>query len=138
MGAIRYNEGTMRHSINTTTLWRPTGENELRLIRDSDMRRFPPRLPEQPIFYPVLNFEYAEQIARDWNSTDARHDHVGYVTEFDILTVYLAEYKPHQVGSRLNLEYWIPAHDLPRFNDSIIGETRIVAEYRRGARLTAE
>jgi hypothetical protein len=49
------------------TLWRPVGQAELELIRASGMRAFPPRLPEQPIFYPVLSEEYAVRIARDWN-----------------------------------------------------------------------
>ena len=40
-------------------LYRPVGLNELALIYDSNMLKFPPRLPEQPIFYPVLNQDYA-------------------------------------------------------------------------------
>ena len=55
-------------SIATITLWRPVGPAELRLIVEADYRAFPPRLPEQPIFYPVLNEAYATQIARDWNT----------------------------------------------------------------------
>ena len=48
----------------TVTLWRPVGPKELALIRESGMRAFPPRLPEQPIFYPVTTEEYATKIAR--------------------------------------------------------------------------
>jgi hypothetical protein len=51
----------------TVTLWRPVGPKELELIKASGMREFPPRLPDQPIFYPVLTEAYATQIARDWN-----------------------------------------------------------------------
>lgn len=116
------------------TLWRPVDGNELRLIEQAGYRRFPPRLPEQPIFYPVLNFEYAEQIARDWNSKDERHANVGYVTEFDVETDFLDQYEPHQVGGRAHREYWIPAEDLERFNDAIVGKIRVVAEYRHGER----
>lgn len=36
----------------------PVGIEELALVFDSGMRAFPPRLPEQPIFYPVTNFGY--------------------------------------------------------------------------------
>jgi len=54
---------------DVVTLFRPVGPSELRLIRDTGWRSFPPRLPEQPIFYPVTNLEYAVQIARDWNVT---------------------------------------------------------------------
>lgn len=35
----------------TTTLWRPTGPKELDLVRELNWRAWPPRLPEQPIFY---------------------------------------------------------------------------------------
>ncbi len=102
------------------------------------MRRFPPRLPEQPIFYPVLNFEYAEKIARDWNSTDARHGHVGYVTEFDVRDSYLSAYQPQQVGGRVNVEYWIPAEEVPQFNDAIVDHIRVTAEHRHGKRVVTE
>jgi hypothetical protein len=43
----------------TTVLFRPTGGNELALIRQLNFRAFPPRLYWQPIFYPVLFEEYA-------------------------------------------------------------------------------
>jgi hypothetical protein len=56
--------------VETVTLFRPVGLKELDLIRQSDYRAFPPRLPSQPIFYPVLTEEYAVQIARDWNAKD--------------------------------------------------------------------
>lgn len=42
----------------TTTLFRPVGPDEFRLIAASGFRAFPPRLPEQPIFYPVRIAEY--------------------------------------------------------------------------------
>ncbi|HEV2705113.1 MAG TPA: hypothetical protein VGV59_04265 [Pyrinomonadaceae bacterium] len=47
--------------METTVLYRPVGQKELELIRASDFREFPPRLPEQPIFYPVLSEKYAVQ-----------------------------------------------------------------------------
>ena len=52
-------------------LYRPVGEYELRLIEASGFTAFPPRLPEQPIFYPVTDEAYAMQIARDWNTKSA-------------------------------------------------------------------
>jgi len=61
----------------TTILYRPVGRGELELIRASGFREFPPRLPEQPIFYPVLTEEYATQIARDWNTKDERSGFAG-------------------------------------------------------------
>jgi hypothetical protein len=64
----------------TTTLFRPVGEQELALIRASGFRAFPPRLAHQPIIYPVTNEAYAAQIAHDWNTKDAASGFVGYVT----------------------------------------------------------
>lgn len=128
----------MADRSDTRTLWRPVGRNELRLIEQSAWRAFPPRLPEQPIFYPVVSFGYAERIARDWNSTDPRHSHVGYVTEFDVLLSHLDRYEEHEVGGREHVEYWIPADELSDFNAAIVGEIRVVAEYRNGLRAEGE
>ena len=45
-------------------LYRPVGTKELKLIAESGYKRFPPRLPDQPIFYPVLNEKYADEIEK--------------------------------------------------------------------------
>jgi hypothetical protein len=113
----------------TTVLYRPVGTAELALLRELDFRAFPPRLPEQSIFYPVLSQEYAEQIARDWN---ARHseDGCGYVTRFRVRTAWLARYPVRTVGGSQHREYWIPAEELAAFNDSIVGEIEVIAEFR--------
>src|SRR5205807_9733271 len=92
----------------TTMLFRPTGPKELALIQESGYTAFPPRLFWQPIFYPVLNEEYATQIARDWNARDGNS---GYVTRFQVRTSLLRNYEIHQVGGVLHQEYWIPAED---------------------------
>jgi hypothetical protein len=113
--------------MEAVTLWRPVGPEELKLIEDSHMRYFPPRLPEQPIFYPVVTFDYAEKIARDWN---VRASGVGYVTEFDVLTDYLDGYDIQEAGGRAHREYWIPAEDMDLFNAAIVGPIRVIAEYR--------
>src|SRR5215217_5432140 len=97
----------MTTTDDTITLYRPVGPKELALIRASGDRAFPPRLPEQPIFYPVLNEEYAAQIARDWNAKDPATSYRGYVTRFRVRAAYLARYKPRTVGSRIHREYWI-------------------------------
>jgi hypothetical protein len=109
------------------TLWRPVGPAELRLIADSGYRCFPPRLPEQPIFYPVLSEDYATQIARDWN---VKADGAGFVTRFKVLGDFISAYDVQQAGGRTHLEYWIPAEDLPAFNAAIVGEIEVVAEFR--------
>jgi hypothetical protein len=115
----------------TTVLYRPVGERELDLIRESGWREFPPRLPHQPIFYPVLNEEYAAQIARDWNTKDPASGYAGYVTRFRVLSRYLEQYEVQKVGGERHLEYWIPAEDLPEFNRSLIGPIEVVAEFHR-------
>ena len=110
----------------TTVLYRPTGDNELALIRQLNFRAFPPRLCWQPIFYPVLFEEYARQIARDWNAKDGKR---GYVTRFAVETDYLAQFEIHQVGASLHQEYWIPAEELEEFNRHIVGPIEVIAEY---------
>jgi hypothetical protein len=59
-------------SDDTITLLRPVGPVELRLIEEAGMAAFPPRLPEQPIFYPATSEEYAVKIARGWNVPQSR------------------------------------------------------------------
>jgi len=113
------------------TLYRPVGEAELDLIRGSGFVRFPPRLPEQPIFYPVLSEQYAIQIARDWNTKDERSGFAGYVLRFKVNRSFLDNYEVHTVGSSEHREYWIPAVDLDRFNQNIIGEIEVISEFRR-------
>ena len=115
----------------TTTLYRPVGPRELELIEASGFERFPPRLPEQPIFYPVLNRSYAEQIARDWNSARADTGFVGYVTRFEVESAFLSRYLPRQVGAPEHREYWVPAEELGEFNAHIVGRIEVVAEFRR-------
>jgi hypothetical protein len=112
----------------TTVLYRPIGKNELALIRESGNTHFPPRLPGQPIFYPVLNEEYATRIARDWNAKHNR-DKVGYVTRFRVRTDFLRRYEVRVVGGSEHEEYWIPAEELEEFNQNIVGEIEVIAEY---------
>ena len=111
---------------NAVTLYRPVGPVELKLIAESDYKVFPPRLPEQPIFYPVCTIEYAREIAKNWN---VRESGAGYVTAFDVDAAYLARYEIRQAGNRTHLEYWIPAEDLDEFNRHIVGLIRIVESY---------
>ena len=113
----------------TTVLFRPVDENELRLIAESGYRAFPPRLPGQPIFYPVLNEEYATQIARDWNSKNSLSK-AGFVTRFAVKTEYLTQFTPHKVGGAIHIEYWIPAEKLEEFNQNIVGLIEVISEFR--------
>lgn len=115
--------------MKTMILYRPVGQKELDLIKESSYKAFPTRLPIQPIFYPVCNEEYATQIARDWN---AKHNNpkVGYVTRFEVKADYLSRYDVQIVGGSVHKEYWIPAEDLEEFNQNIVGQIEVIAEYR--------
>lgn len=115
-----------KRSREMTELYRPVGEKELALIRESGFTAFPPRLPIQPIFYPVLFEEYAAQIARDWNARDSKQ---GYVTRFSVRSDFLSYYELHTVGSSLHQEYWIPAEELDEFNRNIVGPIEIIATF---------
>lgn len=116
-------------SMSTTTLYRPVGQKELDLIAASKYRAFPPRLPEQPIFYPIMTREYAEQIARDWNTKDERSGFVGYVLEFEIDADYVANFEVKRVGGAQHLELWVPSEELQQFNQHIRGVIRVVDRF---------
>ncbi len=111
-------------------LYRPVGQKELDLIIASGWREFPARLSHQPIFYPVENYPYAAQIARDWNTKDPNSGFVGYVTCFEMDAKFLSKYPIQKVGNEIALEYWIPAEELSEFNRQIIGLIRVLAEFR--------
>ena len=112
--------------MNIVTLYRPVGPNELELIKESGWKKFPPRLEWQPIFYPVMNEEYAIQIARDWN-VDASGS--GHVTRFDIDADYLKKFKIQNVGGSIHEELWIPAEELEEFNIHIVGLIEITKQF---------
>jgi hypothetical protein len=116
--------------MKTTTLYRPVGPKEFELIAASGYRKFPPRLPDQPIFYPVLNEEYARQIAREWN---VRASGAGYVLRFDVASKFLEHYPEQTVGAAIHRELWIPAQDLPELNRHIVGLIEVIAEFQTGS-----
>jgi hypothetical protein len=115
--------------METIVLYRPVGQREYELIEQSGFRRFPPRLPEQPFFYPVTNEVYATQIARDWNTKDEASGFVGYVLRFSVATDALSKYRVQTVGAGIHQEYWIPAEELEDFNDSVQGLIEVAAKY---------
>ncbi len=120
----------MSNETETTVLYRPIGAAELALLEANGFTAWPPRLPHQPIFYPVLNEEYATQIARDWNTKDAASGNVGYVTRFRVRAAFLARYDVQTVGMRMHQEYWIPAEELDDFNRELVGPIEVIAEFR--------
>src|SRR5258705_296791 len=102
----------------TTTLYRPTGPQELALVAATGFKRWPPRLPEQPIFYPVTNEQYAIEIARDWNVPASGS---GFVTRFEVDANFMDRYAVQQVGAAHHTEWWVPAEELESLNDHIVG-----------------
>ncbi len=117
---------TGSNNEQTLTLWRPVGPKELALIEASGMRAFPPRLPEQPIFYPVLTEDYAVKIARDWNVPASG---AGHVLRFAILRGFIDTYEVREAGGRKHREYWIPSEDLVDFNAAIVGPIVLVRSF---------
>jgi hypothetical protein len=114
---------------DTTKLWRPVGIKELELIELSGWKKFPPRLSWQPIFYPVLNFEYASQIARDWNTNDPNSGYAGFVTGFEIPTDYFNSFKIQNVGGHIHNELWVPSEELEQFNYNILNVIKVEASF---------
>ncbi|MBK8452097.1 MAG: hypothetical protein WAQ53_17020 [Thiofilum sp.] len=112
--------------IELITLYRPTGPKELELVKQSGFKAWPPRLPQQPIFYPVTNEDYAKQIAIQWNTKESG---VGYVTRFQVKKTFMERYPIQKVGGAIHTEWWIPAEDLEELNANIVGVIEIIGEY---------
>jgi hypothetical protein len=110
-------------------LHRPTGLRELELVAAAAWKAWPPRLPHQPIFYPVLTLEYARKIARDWNAPDAFSGHVGFVTRFELDDEFAARYPIQRAGGRAHEELWVPAAELDEFNRHILGVISVIESY---------
>jgi hypothetical protein len=110
----------------SVTLFRPVGPKELALIAGSGFRAFPPRLAEQPIFYPVMNEDYARKIARDWNVPASGS---GYVTRFHLRKQFAGKFNIQTVGASVHQELWIPAENLDELNRNIVGLIEVIAEY---------
>jgi hypothetical protein len=108
------------------TLYRPVGPKELKLIEESGWTKFPPRLEQQPIFYPVMNEEYAIQIARDWNVSASGS---GFVTRFIMDSDYISKFEVQNVGGAIHNELWVPAEELEEFNSYIIGEIVVAKSF---------
>lgn len=115
--------------MKTVTLYRPVGETELLLIAESNFKSFPPRLEWQPIFYPVLNEEYASEIASKWNTEDEFGNYLGFVTEFKIQEEEFNKYKVQNVGGKIHDELWVPAEELNNFNSKIEGHIKVNKVY---------
>ena len=110
----------------TITLFRPAGPQELALVEASGYKQWPPRLPEQPIFYPVTNEQYATEITRDWNVPAYGR---GVVTRFEVRKSFMERYPIQQAGGRHHTEWWIPAEDLDELNNNIVGRIEVIRRF---------
>jgi len=112
--------------MKTTTLYRPVGEKEMILIIESNFKKFPPRLEWQPIFYPVLDEDYASEIAEKWNTRDEAGNYLGFVTKFKVLDEEINKYPAQNVGARNHNELWVPSEKLETVNQAIIGNIEVI------------
>lgn len=117
----------MRHESATTLLYRPVNQAELDLIAASGWVAFPPRLPEQPFFYPVLNEVYAAQIARDWN---VPYYGIGYVLRFAVEADYADSFPVQNVGSPEHDELRVPAEEMDEFNRHLVGQIEVISVFK--------
>lgn len=112
------------YNEETVTLYRPCGQKELDLVIASGYTKWPPRLPEQPFFYPVTNERYATEV-NQWNVTQFGK---GYVTKFAVRAAFITQYEIQQVGASHHTEWWIPAEDIAKLNDNIVGLIEVIRE----------
>lgn len=98
------------------------------MVEASGYKKWPPRLPEQPIFYPVINEKYAKEIAIKWNVKDSG---VGYVTKFKVKREFIDKYQMQCVGTSYHTRWWIPAEDLEELNQNIVSYIKVIGEYRK-------
>ena len=115
--------------MQTTKLYRPVGVTELKLIKESGWKVYPPRLDWQPIFYPVLDKEYAAKIAKYWNTPDEFSGYAGFVTAFEIPTNYFNEFEVQNVGASNHNEIWVKSEDLEKFNSKIIEKIKVIQAF---------
>lgn len=114
-------------NIKTTTMYRPCNQAEIDLVKESAYKKWPPRLPEQPIFYPVTNEQYAIDI-NEWNLSQFG---IGYVTKFEVKTDFVNNYEIKKVGGAHHTEWWIPAEELDELNSNIVGLIDVIGKVEK-------
>ncbi|MCP4157817.1 MAG: hypothetical protein GY757_59455 [bacterium] len=119
-------EKTIFQHEEVIVLYRPTGQKEYELVKESGFKKWPARLPEQPLFYPVTNEEYACEIAEKWNTKDKFSGSKGYVTKFRVRKTFIDKYNVEKVGGNIHTELWIPAEELEEMNRNIVGPIEII------------
>ncbi len=123
---MRLDRKTKMNTMKTTRLYRPVGEKEMVLIIENGYKKFPPRLEWQPIFYPILDEDYASEIAEKWNTRDEFGNYLGFVTRFDVSEEVAHQYPAQNVGARNHNELWVPSEELEVFNQAIVGNIEVI------------
>lgn len=114
----------MTEIYETVIMYRPCGQKELDLVAESGYKEWPPRLPDQDIFYPVTNEAYAIEVNK-WNVSQFGK---GYVTKFAVRKDFVNKYNVETVGGSSHTEWWIPANDLAELNRNIVGKIEVIYE----------
>ena len=112
----------------TTRLFRPLDLPELKGICDSGYGRFPTRQTWQPIFYPVADLSYAEQIAYECH-VNASSGYGGFVVQFDVEERYMDSFKLPRSTNATFQEFRIPAESLPELNRQLQGDIQLVSSF---------
>ncbi|MFG2007725.1 ADP-ribosylation/crystallin J1 [Micromonospora sp. NPDC048868] len=113
-------------SDGTTVLWRPMGQQERDLVRETGWRRWPALSPDEAHFFPILSEDFAIGAARDWNLFGS----VRYVARFHVETGFLGRYSTRSFGGSAAPMLWVPAEELNEFNAHIVGPIEVVHEFR--------
>ena len=112
----------------TIEMFRPIGPGEYDLLLENDFSSWPPRLEIQPIFYPVTNAQYADEINVKWNVPQSG---VGYTTCFLVKRAFADQYEIQRVGGDSHEEWWIPAEDLSELNRNLVGKIEVIRTFDR-------
>ena len=110
----------------TTALWRPMGQQELRLVREAGGRRWPALRSHQTHFFPMLDEDFAIRAAQNWNLFGP----VRYVARFHVETGFLGRYSTRSFGGSATPMLWVAAEELDEFNAHIVGSIEVVHEFR--------
>lgn len=113
-------------ALEAVVMYRPVGPSELVLLEQSDFRAWPPRRPDQPIFYPVTSAQYAREITTQWNVPSYGS---GYVTRFSVRRSFAEQFAIECVGAERHTEWWIPAERVDEMNDNLVGPIEVIESY---------
>ena len=110
----------------STCLYKSLTPAQFAGVIQSDWRELAAESPDQKMFYPKLNRQYAEMVARMLNLA---HYNAAYVVKFNVNALFLARYEIQTVAYDEHQEYKIPIEDLPLLNCHIVGIIEVVSAF---------